>query len=86
MSSPVITADEVINLLGETEPFIVERILDTGASFDEVAEALSAIEDEDANGELPHEPSSPRVFEVRRVLEELVMNEDTDQEELWPPS
>jgi len=85
MINPVVTAAQINTLLGETEPLMLERIVETGASFDEVAEALSAIEDEDAYAKMSHKPSSSRVLEVRRVLEELLLTGNYDEEELTAP-
>jgi len=64
-------------MLGEVDPLIVERILATGASTEEIGEALLVAEDTHGFGELPHQPSSPRVAEVCAVLDELdVLDED----------
>jgi hypothetical protein len=73
------TAEEVTGLLGEVDPIVVDRILAIGASAEEVGEALAEIEDEDGYGELHHPPSSPRVAEVRAVLEELVLEEPQEE-------
>lgn len=73
------TAADLADLLGELDPLVVEELLATGATFDEVAEAVSAIEDEDTLGEVHHEPSSPRAAEVRAILEEHVFEELEDQ-------
>ena len=56
---------------------VVERILATGASADEISEALSEVEDEHGFGEQAHRSSSPCVAEVRALLDELdVLDED----------
>lgn len=65
------TASDVSRLLGDVDPLVVERILATGASPDEIDEALRETEDEDGFGEQHHASSSPRVLEVRAVLDEL---------------
>jgi hypothetical protein len=65
------TATDVSRLLGDVDPLVVERILATGASPDEIGEALLVVEDEQGFGEEQREPSSPRVAEVRAVLQEL---------------
>ena len=75
-----VTAAELADLLGELEPLTIEKLIATRATIDEVAEAVSAIEDEDTFGELHHEPSSPRQAEVRAILEELVF-EDVEEGE-----
>ena len=79
MTTPAMTADELSGLLGDVEATTIERILETGASIDEVGEALSELEVEEA-GEAPHAPSTARVVEVKRILEELVLAEREDEE------
>ncbi len=76
------TATDVNRLLGEVDPLVVERILETGASPDEIGEALLVTEQERGFGEQPHEPSSSRVAEVRAVLEEMsVLDGEVEMEE-----
>ena len=81
MKNPA-TASEVNRLLGDADPLIVERILATGASADEIGEALREVEDERGFGEETHTPSSPRVVEVRALLHELsVLDDDADDDD-----
>ena len=70
------TADDVLRIVGDVDPLIVERILATGASADEIGEALREVEDEQGFGEGIHISSSPRVSEVRAVLEEMELVEE----------
>ncbi len=79
------TAADVNRALGDVDPLIVERILETGASAAEISEALRSTIDERGFGEEPHEPSSSRVAEVRAVLEELVLADDDADEEFAQP-
>jgi hypothetical protein len=65
------TAADVSRMLGDVDPLILERILSTGASVDEIDEALREAEDEGGFGEEHHAASSPRVLAVRAVLDEL---------------
>ena len=65
------TAADVSRMLGDVDPLILERILSTGASVDEIDEALREAEDEGGFGEEHHVASSPRVLAVRAVLDEL---------------
>lgn len=65
------TATDVNRLLGDVDPLVLERILQTGASPEEIAEALLVVEEERGFGEEPHPPSSPRVAEVRALLHEM---------------
>ena len=77
------TATDVNRLLGDVDPLILERILATGATPDEIGEAVRVVEDEHGFGEAPHTPSSPRVAEVRAVLEEMaVLGDDIEEDEL----
>jgi hypothetical protein len=85
MTNPA-TAEQLNGLLGEVDALVVERILQTGASYDEVAEALDALEDEAADGELAHTPSSAKVAEVREILAELVLDDRHDAEEEYGSS
>jgi hypothetical protein len=76
------SASEVNRLLGDADPLIVERIVATGATADEIGEALRSVEDEQGFGEEPHAPSSPRVAEVRALLYDLsVLDDDLDEEQ-----
>lgn len=74
------TASEIVALLGELEPLALEKLLATGATIGQVAEAVSAIEDEDAIGEVHRAPSTPQEAEVRAVLGALVF-EDVEERE-----
>jgi tRNA(Ser,Leu) C12 N-acetylase TAN1 len=74
------SASEIVDLLGELEPLTLEKLVATGATIGEVAEAVSAIEDEDAFGEMHHAPSTPREAEVRAILEDLVFEDFEDRE------
>ena len=69
----------MIELLGDVDDLFVKRIADTGASLDELGESLGDVQSEDVIGEPPHVASSPRVAEVRAILEELM---DTDEDDL----
>ena len=81
MKNPA-SASDVNRLLGEADPLIVERIIATGATPDEIAEALRGVEDERGFGEETHDPSTPRVAEVRALLHELsVLDDDIDEDD-----
>jgi tRNA(Ser,Leu) C12 N-acetylase TAN1 len=77
----IATAADLTKLLGELDPAAIERLLATGATVDEVAEAVSALEDEDSYGELHLEPSSEREAEVRAILEQRVLETLEEREE-----
>lgn len=74
------TTSEIIELLGEVEPLTLEKLVATRATIGEVAEAVSAIEDEDAFGEVHHAPATPREAEVRAILEDLVFENMEERE------
>jgi hypothetical protein len=73
-------ADDVQHMIGDVEPLIVERILATGASADEVAEAVRELEDERGFGETHHVPSSPRVAQVRAILDDCYVLDEPPEE------
>ncbi len=74
------TASEIVALLGELEPLTLDRLLATGATLGEIAEAVSAIEDEGGFDEIHHAPSTPREAEVRAILQELVFEDFEERE------
>lgn len=79
------SASDIQRLLGDVDPMIVARVLATNASADEIGEALRLVEDEAGFGEASHEPSSPRVTEVRSILDEMhVFESDVDDEYFEP--
>jgi hypothetical protein len=71
------TADEIRSILGDIDPFVFEQILLTGATTDEVAEALAVFEAE-RNGD-PRPPMSARVTAVHAVIDDAF--EDIDERE-----
>jgi DNA-binding transcriptional MerR regulator len=62
--------EQIVEVLGDVDPLFVKRVEETGASLDEIGEALGDLGDERAGGER-RIASSPRVAEVRAILEEL---------------
>ena len=62
--------DEVGELLGHADAEIVQQVVETGASIDEIGAAIDDLEDIRRYGE-PRIPSSPRVAQVRRIIEVL---------------
>jgi len=72
---------EVSAILGEVDPLIIERVVDTGASIDEIAEALGELEDDAGFSDVRRIPSSSRVIEVRAILAELLDDEQDSDEE-----
>lgn len=72
------THAQIVELLGDVDELYVKRLEDTGASLDEIGEALGDLEDEDRLGEPPRMATSPRVAEVRTILEELLDDTEDD--------
>jgi hypothetical protein len=72
------THAQIVELLGDIDDLFVKRIADTGASLDEIGEALGDVQSEDVLGEPRHIVSSPRVVAVRAILEELMDAEEDD--------
>jgi hypothetical protein len=68
-SLPPASREEVSALLGEVDSSYVDRVLDTGASLDEIGEALNDLEGH--AGGTSRIPSSARVASARQVLAEL---------------
>ena len=69
---------QIVELLGDVDPLFVKRIEDTGASAEEIGEALSDVESERFGAER-RLVSSPRVAEVRAILDELM--DDPEEED-----
>jgi hypothetical protein len=77
-------SDDIQRMLGDVDPLIAQRILATGATADEIGEALREVEDEHGFGEATHFASSPRVAEVRALLDELEILDEESPDELEP--
>ena len=69
---------QIVELVGEVDPLFVKRIEDTGASLEEIGEALSDVESERLGAER-RLVSSPRVAEVRAILDEVLDEPDDDE-------
>jgi len=72
-----VTAAELEDLLGDVNPMMIERIVATQATAAEVAEALADAEDERRFQER-RAPVSPRVAEVREIIEEILEDREED--------
>jgi hypothetical protein len=69
MMDPPANRAEIAELVGDADGSYVDRIADTGASLDEIGEAIEEIEGRFTD---PHRvPSSDRVTAVRAILSEL---------------
>ena len=79
MTSTNSSYDELRPILDDVDDTVIARIVETGASVDEVAEAVGYL-DAHENGEgLVEDVSSPRVLEVRAILAEVRPPEDDDE-------
>ena len=80
MTRPCVTREELADLFGEAPipERTLTRIVETGATFDEVGEAIDDFERERKLGER-RIPASMKVAEVREILEEL-LERGVDQE------
>lgn len=68
--SPSVSCEEVVDMLGQVDPGIVDRIVATGATADEVGEALDDLDHERRFGER-RIPATCRVAELRSILDDL---------------
>lgn len=68
---------QIVELLGDVDPLFVKRIEDTGASVEEIGEALSDVESERFGGER-RSVSSPRVAEARAILDDMLDDPEED--------
>lgn len=70
MTARASNPEEISALLGDLDHDILERIADTGASLDQVAEALSDLEHERITSER-RLPSTTQIAEVRTILKQV---------------
>lgn len=82
MTTPA-TYVEVSALLGEVDDEVVARIVAIGATAQEVAEALASTEEERGFAEFSPTPSSPRVTEIRAILDDHVFDIEEDYADLY---
>ncbi len=68
MTVPNTSWDEVDELLGHADTRIVQEIVETGASLDEIGAAIDDLEDVRRSGQV-RMPATPRIAQVRRILE-----------------
>ena len=66
------TREDVQSILGDLDDLVIERVLATGATSEEIAEALASLDDAQRS------PTSGTVVEVRAILQELAADDDDD--------
>jgi len=79
MASTNSSYDELRPILSDIDDTTIARIVETGASVNEVAEAVSYLDAHENRESLVDEVSSPRVIEVRAILAETYRNDDVDE-------
>lgn len=72
----------VREMIGEVDDLVVARILQTGATEAELAEAMGETELEEQMGEAGPPPPTPRVAELRAILAEVLREDEQAQEAL----
>lgn len=77
MGTQPATRDEIRTLLGDADDLMVKRVLETGASTDEIAEALRSLANED-EADAEAVTYSTNVANVRAILGDLAASEDDD--------
>ena len=75
--SDMATREDVQAILGDLDDLVIERIVESGATSAEIAEALAGVEEAQRVGEQPM-PSSAKVVEVRAILQDLATDDDDD--------
>lgn len=81
MPIPSASWDEVDELVGHADTRIVQEIVETGASIDEIGAAIDDLEDVRRSGQ-SRVPATPRIAQVRRILEG--MHRGLDEEGTMP--
>jgi len=71
MESANSSYDELRPILANVDDSTLARIVSTGASFNEVSEALHYVKAHENGEALVEDVSSPRVLEVRAILAEV---------------
>ena len=78
MDNQHVSSDEIRHVIGECDDVLVERIVSTGASEGEVAEAYRLFTGGENDEDLVERVSSPRVIEVRAILQEALPEDDEE--------
>jgi hypothetical protein len=81
MPNPTASWDEVDEMLGHADSRIVQEIVETGASVDEIGLAIDELEAARGSGDAQM-PASPRVAQIRKILEG--MRRGLDEEGTMP--
>lgn len=76
-----VSHDDIVGLLGDIDDLLAERLVETGASLDEILEAWGDLQADRRLGEPRVHALSPRVTEVRSILAEVSDDIDGDGED-----
>ncbi len=79
MPNPTASFEEVDELLGHADSRIVQEIVETGASVDEIGAAIDDLETASGDTRMP---ASARVAQIRKILEG--MRRGLDEEGTMP--
>jgi hypothetical protein len=66
--------DEIVRVIGEVDDQLIERLAQTGATLDEIAEAWALL----ASVRAPSPSCAPRLVELRAILEQAALEDDDD--------
>jgi len=80
MNTQHVSPDAIRHVIGECDDVLAERIASTGASEGEVSEAYRLYTGGENDEDLVERVSSPRVIEVRAILQEALIDDDDDDE------
>ena len=82
MTTAPATANEVRDVLGDVDDLVVERVLETGASVEEIASAMASLEYQQVLGERGSEAVTGPTLTVRAILEECLAEPDAEEDVL----
>jgi hypothetical protein len=71
--------EEITSILGEVDDELAAEIVATGATADELIEAVEAVKTETDLGEPAPEPSTGRAAVLRGLVLELLCSSDNDE-------
>jgi len=80
MTSVPATANEVRDVLGDVDDLVVERVLETGASVEEIASAMASLEYQQVLGEASAAQVTGPTLTVRAILEECLAEPDAEED------
>jgi len=80
MTTVPATANEVRDVLGDVDDLVVERVLETGASVEEIASAMASLEYQQVLGERGSEAVTGPTLTVRAILEEYLAEPEAEED------